>query len=47
VTPVRPELALEVKYFGRHRSGVIRDGVIRSITKVTPDALDNLKRMTG
>ena len=22
-------LALEVKYFGRHRSGVIRDGVIR------------------
>jgi ATP-dependent DNA ligase len=29
VTPVRPELALEVKYFGRHRSGVIRDGVIR------------------
>ena len=27
VTPVPAELALEVNYFGRHRSGVIRDGV--------------------
>jgi hypothetical protein len=34
VRPVRPELALGVKYFGRHRSGVIRDGVIRSITPI-------------
>jgi bifunctional non-homologous end joining protein LigD len=38
VTPVRPELALEVKYFRRHRSGVIRDEVIRSITAITDDA---------
>jgi hypothetical protein len=45
VTPVRPELALEVKYFGRHRSGVIRDGVIRSITKVTVDAPDQRERV--
>ena len=27
--PVRPMLAAEVKYFGRHRSGAIRDGVLR------------------
>jgi hypothetical protein len=29
--PVRPVLAAEVKFFGRHRSGMIRDGVIRSV----------------
>jgi bifunctional non-homologous end joining protein LigD len=45
VTPVRPELALEVKYFGRHRSGVIRDGVIRSITPIVET--DNGRTMVG
>jgi ATP-dependent DNA ligase len=45
VTPLRPELALEVKYFGRHRSGVIRDGVIRSITPIVET--DNGRTMVG
>jgi len=31
MTPVRPMVKLEVKYFRAYRSGVIRDGVIRSI----------------
>jgi ATP-dependent DNA ligase len=30
--PVRPGLVVEIKYFGRHRSGVIRDGVVRAVT---------------
>jgi hypothetical protein len=29
--PVRPLLAAEVKFFGRHRTGVIQDGVLRSV----------------
>jgi hypothetical protein len=29
--PVRPVLGAEVKYFGRHRNGMIRDGVVRSV----------------
>jgi bifunctional non-homologous end joining protein LigD len=29
--PVRPVLAAQVKFFGRHRNGVIRDGVLRSV----------------
>jgi hypothetical protein len=29
--PVRPVLAAEVKFFGRHRNGMIRDGVVRSV----------------
>jgi len=41
VTPVRPDLALQVKYFGRHRSGVIRDGVIRSINAITEGQGEN------
>ena len=30
--PVRPVLGAEVKYFGRHRNGMIRDGVVRAVT---------------
>jgi hypothetical protein len=29
--PVRPELVAGVKFFGRYRSGAIRDGVLLSI----------------
>ena len=32
--PVRPVLTAEVKYFGRHRNGMIRDGVLRSVTHI-------------
>jgi hypothetical protein len=32
--PVRPVLAAEVKFFGRHRNGMIRDGVVRAIAPV-------------
>jgi bifunctional non-homologous end joining protein LigD len=31
---VQPVLAAEVKFFGRHRNGMIRDGVVRAITPV-------------
>jgi bifunctional non-homologous end joining protein LigD len=31
VVPVRPELAAGVKFFGRYRSGAIRDGVLLSV----------------
>jgi ATP-dependent DNA ligase len=31
VVPVRPELVAGVKYFGRFRSGAIRDGVLLSV----------------
>jgi hypothetical protein len=46
-TPVRPALALEVRYFGRHRSGVIRDGMIRSINAMTDDDAVRPKRETA
>ena len=29
--PGRPVLMAEIKFFGRHRNGMIRDGVIRSV----------------
>jgi bifunctional non-homologous end joining protein LigD len=29
--PVRPVLGAEIKFFGRHRNGMIRDGVIRAV----------------
>jgi bifunctional non-homologous end joining protein LigD len=29
--PVRPVLGAEVKFFGRHRNGMIRDGVVRAV----------------
>jgi bifunctional non-homologous end joining protein LigD len=29
--PVRPVLTAEVKFFGRHRNGMIRDGVVRAL----------------
>jgi hypothetical protein len=32
--PVRPVLGAEVKFFGRHRNGMIRDGVVRAIAPV-------------
>ena len=32
--PVRPVLGAEVKYFGRHRNGMIRDGVVRAVAPV-------------
>ena len=31
VVPVRPELVAEVRFFGRYRSGAIRDGVLLAI----------------
>jgi hypothetical protein len=31
VVPVRPELVAAVRYFGRYRSGAIRDGVLLSV----------------
>lgn len=31
IVPVRPELVAEVRYFGRYRTGWIRDGVLLSI----------------
>ena len=31
---VRPVLGAEIKYFGRHRNGMIRDGVVRAVTRV-------------
>jgi hypothetical protein len=31
VVPVRPELVAEIKFFGRYRSGAIRDGVLLDI----------------
>ena len=33
--PVRPVLGAEIKYFGRHRNGMIRDGVIRAVAPLT------------
>ena len=32
--PVRPVLGAEVKFFGRHRNGMIRDGLVRAIAPV-------------
>jgi hypothetical protein len=29
---VKPWLRVTAKFFGRHRSGIIRDGVVRSVT---------------
>jgi hypothetical protein len=29
--PVRPVLTAEIKFFGRHRNGIIRDGVVRAV----------------
>jgi hypothetical protein len=31
VVPVRPDLVAGVKFFGRYRSGAIRDGVLHSV----------------
>jgi hypothetical protein len=31
LVPVRPELVAGVRYFGRYRSGAIRDGVLLSV----------------
>jgi ATP-dependent DNA ligase len=33
--PVRPVLGAEIKFFGRHRNGMIRDGVIRAVAPLT------------
>jgi hypothetical protein len=33
--PVRPVLAAEIKFFGRHRNDCIRDGVVRSVAPIT------------
>jgi bifunctional non-homologous end joining protein LigD len=33
--PVRPVLGAEIKFFGRHRNGMIRDGVVRAVTPLT------------
>jgi hypothetical protein len=30
--PVKPRLRVTAKFFGRHRSGIIRDGVVRTVT---------------
>jgi hypothetical protein len=34
VVPVSPGLCAEIKYFGRHRGGSIRDGLILSLSVV-------------
>jgi hypothetical protein len=31
LVPVRPEFVAGVKFFGRYRSGAIRDGVLPSV----------------
>jgi hypothetical protein len=31
IVRVRPELVAEIKFFGRYRSGAIRDGVLLSV----------------
>jgi ATP-dependent DNA ligase len=33
--PVRPVLGAEIKFFGRHRNGMIRDGVVRVVTPLS------------
>ena len=33
IVPIRLGLVAEIKFFGRHKGGWIRDGVIRSIQK--------------
>jgi hypothetical protein len=32
--PVRPVLGAEVKFFGRHRNGMSRDGVVRAVASI-------------
>jgi bifunctional non-homologous end joining protein LigD len=32
--PVRPVLTAQIKYFGRHRNGMIRDGVVRAVARL-------------
>jgi hypothetical protein len=32
--PVKPRLRVSAKFFGRHRSGIIRDGVVREMSVV-------------
>jgi len=34
VVPIEPELSAEVKFFGRHKSGAIRDGVLLSVEEL-------------
>jgi bifunctional non-homologous end joining protein LigD len=36
IIPVRLELHAEIKYFGRHKGGFIRDGVIQSLRVLAP-----------
>jgi hypothetical protein len=33
LVPVHPELVAGVRYFGRYRSGAIRDGVLLSVSR--------------
>jgi hypothetical protein len=37
--PARPVLGAEIKFFGRHRNGMIRHGVVRS-----PDAAAHFRK---
>jgi hypothetical protein len=37
--PAWPLLAAEVKFFGRHRTGAIRDGVLASVAPITFERL--------
>jgi hypothetical protein len=32
LVPVRPLVTAEIRYFGRHHNGMIRDAVLRSVT---------------
>jgi len=32
--PVRPVLGVEIKFFGPHRNGMIRDGVVRAVARL-------------
>lgn len=34
VVPIEPELSAEVKFFGRHKGGAIRDGVLLSVEEL-------------
>jgi hypothetical protein len=31
---VRPVLGAEIKFFGRHRNGMIRDGAVRAVMPI-------------
>jgi hypothetical protein len=44
---VRPVLGAEVKFFGRHRNGMIRDGVLRLVVPLTPPSIEAMAKSPG